>query len=146
MKRIWLFSIVFLIFVTAVGAERINVDETGLAIKGYDPVAYFRAERALQGSEEWEVSYKGARYLFVNEENRNLFQENPEAFLPAYGGYCAWAVSQDYLAGINPEAWTIRQNILYLNYNSTIQNRFEANISQLIKKADGNWQNLGEKP
>jgi len=112
----------------------------GLAIKGYDPVAYVTEGKAVKGSKEYEVEWKDAKWRFASAENRDRFTASPDDFAPAYGGYCAWAVAQGSTAGVDPEnAWKLVDGKLYLNYNVKIQNKWEQDIPGNIRKADANW-------
>ena len=74
----------------------------GLAIKGFDPVAFHTQGRPIQGSKSYELEWKDARWRFASAEHRDLLEANPEKYAPRYGGYCAWAVSQGYTAGVDP--------------------------------------------
>lgn len=114
----------------------------GVAIDGYDPVAYFTDGRPVEGSSEHAVDWNGAEWRFASAEHLEMFKADPEKYAPAYGGYCAWAVSQGYTASIDPEAWKIVDGRLYLNYNREIQQRWEADIPGFIKAADGNWPKI----
>ena len=114
--------------------------EDGVAIRGTDPVAYFKESKAVQGSSEFEYEWMGVKWQFSNEENRDLFASNPEEYAPQYGGYCAWAVSQGYTASIDPQAWKIVDGKLYLNYSQDVQKRWSKDIPGNIAKADANWE------
>jgi YHS domain-containing protein len=114
----------------------------GKAIEGYDPVAYFEQGEPVKGSKQWSAEWNGATWLFASAAHRDLFAADPEAYAPRYGGYCAWAVSQGYTAGIDPEAWTIRDGRLYLNYSPEIQERWLAEVEEAIDRADANWPTL----
>jgi YHS domain-containing protein len=124
-------------------AESIEVryfaDDEGLAIKGTDPVAYFTAGEPVAGSAEFTHTWGGATWQFASAENRDQFAADPEKFAPQYGGFCAWAVSQGYTAPIDPEAWKIVDDKLYLNYDKRIQSRWEKDIPGNIEKANTNW-------
>jgi hypothetical protein len=112
----------------------------GLAIKGYDPVAFHKEGKAVKGSSSYELKWKDAKWRFASEENRDLFEATPEQYAPRYGGYCAWAVSEGYTASVDPEnAWRIVDGKLYLNYDVDIQKKWEKDIPGHIKKADANW-------
>lgn len=114
------------------------------AIKGYDPVAYFKEMKAVEGSQEFLFEWKGANWYFSTKENLNAFKEDPEAYAPQYGGYCAYAVSQGYTYRTNPEAWKIVDGKLYLNYSAGIKKKWEANQTEFIQLANGNWPNVLE--
>lgn len=112
------------------------------AIKGYDTVAYFTENKPVKGSEEFSLEYKGAQWLFSSAENKALFEANPEKYAPQYGGYCAYAVAQNSTASIKPELFTIHNGKLYLNYNSSINDKWNADIDSYIEAADKNWPNI----
>ncbi|MEM8641969.1 MAG: YHS domain-containing (seleno)protein [Cyanobacteria bacterium P01_G01_bin.54] len=118
---------------------RYFVDESGYAIRGTDPVAYFTEEAAVAGSDEFTHTWDDATWRFANAENRDRFAADPEKYAPQYGGFCAWAVSQGNTAPIDPEAWKIVEGKLYLNYDKRIQKRWEKDIPGNIEKANGNW-------
>ena len=121
-------------------AEPISVYvEDGVAIQGADPVAYFTEEAYVAGSSEFVYEWMNATWYFSSAENRDLFANDPEAYAPKYGGYCAWAVSQGNTAPIDPTAWKIVDGALYLNYNASVQERWSQDIPGNIAKADENW-------
>jgi YHS domain-containing protein len=125
-------------------ARAVNTDEQGLAIKGYDPVAYFVAGGPAEGSAEFEWEWQGATWRFTSAANQARFAADPVKYAPQYGGYCAWAVSNNYTAPVDPEAWKIVAGKLYLNYNRDVQARWEKEMSQRIKQADAHWPELRE--
>jgi len=137
-------ALIFLTFLTAAFAVE-PVNKTligGLAIKGYDTVAYFTDGKPVEGSKEFETTWDGATWRFSSEANLESFESDPEKYAPQYGGYCAWAVSQGTTANIDPKSWTIVDGKLYLNYNEKIQKKWSSNRSALIKKADEEWGKL----
>ena len=112
----------------------------GIAIKGYDPVAYHKDGKPVKGSGEYELTWKDAKWRFASAEHRDLFEADPENYAPRYGGYCAWAVAQGYTASVDPEnAWSIVEDKLYLNYDVEVKGKWEKDIPGNIKKADANW-------
>ncbi|QBM16086.1 hypothetical protein MARI_01660 [Marinobacter sp. JH2] len=111
---------------------------------GYDTVSYFAAGRATKGSSDYTSVFQGATWRFANAENLALFEANPERFAPVYGGYCAWAVAQGYLAKGDPQHWTIRNDRLYLNYSQSIQDRWLKNPDGFIQQANANWPGVLE--
>lgn len=117
----------------------------GIAIKGYDPVAYFTERAPREGKPDYTVEYKGAKWLFVSEKNKALFEANPERYEPAYGGYCAYGVAQNYLVKIEPEAWAIRNDQLYLNYDLDTQKRWSETPDSYIEQANEKWPELTAK-
>lgn len=118
---------------------------SSLAVSGHDPVAYFREGRPVKGSKEFEHQWNGATWRFSSSENLAAFREEPLAYAPQYGGYCAWAVSQGYTASTDPEAWRIVDGRLYLNYSKSVQQTWERDIPGNIAKADANWPGVLQK-
>ncbi len=114
----------------------------GLAIQGYDPVAYFTEGKPVYGKPEFTHDFAGATWQFASAANRDAFAAEPERYAPQYGGYCAWAVSQGYTASTDPSAWRIEDGKLYLNYSRSVQSRWARDIPGNITKADANWPGL----
>lgn len=114
-------------------------DRGGVAIRGTDPVAYFLEDKPVQGRAEFAYEWQGATWRFSTAEHRDLFAAAPEQYAPQYGGFCAWAVSQGYTAPIDPNAWKIVDGKLYLNFNRSVQRRWEQDIPGHIAQADTNW-------
>jgi YHS domain-containing protein len=114
----------------------------GIAIHGYDPVAYFIAGEPRKGCSELGVAYSGAQWLFSSEANKRLFVENPEHYLPAYGGYCAYGVAQERLLDVDPQSWTILYDRLYLNCPEPIYDLWLSDPMAYIRQADKNWPHL----
>jgi hypothetical protein len=96
----------------------------------------------VAGERRYEHEWQGATWRFASAANRDRFAAAPERYAPQYGGYCAWAVSQGYTAGIDPEAWTIVDGKLYLNYDREVQERWAADREANIRSADANWPQL----
>lgn len=109
------------------------------AIRGHDPVAYFTTGEPTKGSDQHSFEWNGATFKFANAANRDTFAANPEKYAPQYGGYCAYAVSEGYTATTDPEAWTVYQGKLYLNYSLGVRERWSEDIPGRIAKADTNW-------
>ena len=123
-------------------AAPVSTDGNGLAISGYDPVAYFTMGRPAPGSPAFEQRWNGATWRFASAENRDRFNANPEAFAPAFGGYCAWAVSQNYLAPGDPLYWRIVDGRLYLNFNARAKMLWEADLEAAIARGNANWPSV----
>jgi YHS domain-containing protein len=114
----------------------------GLAIDGYDPVAYFTDAKPVEGKKELWFDWKGATWRFASAANRELFAKSPEKYAPQYGGYCAYAVAKGTTADIDPDAWTVRGGKLYLNYDADIQQKWLQDADGFIAKADLNWPKM----
>jgi hypothetical protein len=147
MKKIFLFLIAGLVFgLASLRAEKpVNTTWTGVAIKGYDAVAYFTDAKPVEGDERFEFEWNGATWRFVSAANRDRFAAEPARFAPRFGGYCAWAVSRGYTAGIDPAAWKVVDGKLYLNYSLKVQKEWEADIPGNIAKAEANWPGILKK-
>ena len=113
--------------------------ENGQAIKGYDPVAYFTTGKPTPGVTQFTTAYKGATYRFASAENRARFIAAPEKFVPQYGGYCAYAISLNKIADIDPEEWAIIKDKLYLNNGFLAQRLWSFDKSGNIARGDQNW-------
>ncbi|MEL6644802.1 MAG: YHS domain-containing (seleno)protein [Pseudomonadota bacterium] len=130
---------------TAVLATRVKAAtpqtyaENGIAIDGTDPVAYFTEGGPVAGDPGITLDWNGATWRFSTADNRAMFEADPEAFAPQYGGYCAFAVSQGYTASTVPQAWTIHDNKLYLNFSRSVRRRWERDIPGHVAKANANW-------
>lgn len=113
-----------------------------IAVSGYDTVAYFTQGKPVEGSEDFSTEYEGYTYLFSSQANLEAFTADPDAYLPQFGGYCAWAVSQGGTASTNPHNWSITDGKLYLNYDDSIQAKWERDVPGNIKKANDNWPSV----
>ena len=96
----------------------------------------------MKGAAEFSTEYEGAQWRFSSAENLAAFQENPLAYAPKYGGYCAWALSQNKLARGNPQNWNIVDGKLYMNYDDKIQARWAKDIPGFIALADQYWPDI----
>jgi YHS domain-containing protein len=156
---IFLFATIFLSsFAHAV--EPINTYGTGggvfsdpprteIAIKGYDTVAYFEAGKPTPGTDEFVMTWKGAKWKFSSAKNLELFKSNPNFYSPQYGGYCAYGVANGYTVKIEPDQWTIvgtgQDRKLYLNYDSDVSKKWNKDQAGFIKTADSKFLNLFKK-
>ena len=119
------------------------------AIRGYDPVAYFTDKAPVKGNKSLRYNFKGADWVFASEENRQLFIDDPEKYAPQYGGWCAYAMGRGYFAKTDPDAWTIEDGKLYLNYSLSIREKWLKDVPGYIAKGDANWAGFygaDEKP
>ena len=114
----------------------------GVAVGGYDPVAYFTQGKPVRGSKDITLNHEGAQWRFASEANRTAFAADPAKYAPKYGGHCAWAAAEGYKAKGDPAYWNIVDGRLYLNFNGRIQSRWERDIPGFIKKGDSNWPKL----
>jgi YHS domain-containing protein len=114
--------------------------EDGIAINGTDPVAYFKQGKPVPGLQEHAYQWQGATWLFANAEHRAQFVNQPEAYAPQFGGFCAYGLVKGALVPTVPEAWSIVDGKLYLNYNAAVQELWNQDVAGYIKQANANWQ------
>jgi YHS domain-containing protein len=138
-------AVLLLIPVAAQAGTFYNVGWTGVAIKGYDPVAYFTEKMPVKGDSDFEYEWSGARWRFASPKNLEMFKSDPEKYAPRYGGYCAYGVANNYLVKIEPEAWTVYGGRLYLNFSLSVREQWKEDIPGNIRKADANWPGLKEE-
>lgn len=119
-----------------------SVDANDLAIKGYDPVAYFTDKGAVQGNPQYTATYNNAIYHFASSANRDQFKANPQAYAPQYGGYCAFGVAMGKKFDTDPHAWKIEDGKLYLNLDKTVQKRWLEDTAGFIQDANSNWTTI----
>jgi hypothetical protein len=114
-------------------------EDGGLALKGYDPVAYFISGRPTLGANQFVAERQGATYRFASADDRDLFVADPDKYVPQYGGYCAYAISVNRIADIDPEEWAIVGDKLYLNNDRLAQALWSLDKQGSIKSGDRNW-------
>jgi len=112
-----------------------------VAMGGYDAVSFF-AGNPQKGEREFSTAYKGAKWYFQTEANRDLFVANPTAFEPQFGGYCAWALAKGKLAKGSPTHWYVEDGKLYLNFSDRIRDRWLADKDDYIAKANARWPDI----
>ena len=144
----------FFLISNAMAADRINTLEkkglfgyepNGIAIRGYDTVAYFTQGKPVKGDEQFSTQWEGATWRFSSQDNLDLFTADPEKYAPQYGGYCAYGVAQGSLVKIEPDLWSIVDDKLYLNYNKSFNNKWKKDIPGFIATADEKFEPLLEK-
>lgn len=112
------------------------------AIRGYDPVAYFTDGAAVSGQDSISLTLNGKKWCFSSTAHWEMFSKSPKAYAPQFGEYCAYAVGNNYLYEADPEAWTIVDDRLYLNYSAKIREMWTANRDSLIASGHRNWPGL----
>ena len=121
------------------GKSLVLKSKQGLAIQGYDPVAYFTDNKAVKGDAKFSSEYEGAKYLFATAEHKVRFDKSPEKYAPAYGGYCGYAASINRLSPVSPEWWQIADGRLILQHNKKAFELFNKELQSNVVKADTNW-------
>lgn len=146
MKTVYLLTIGIIVLAASMSActktgsvVSVNVNADGLAVKGYDAVAFFASNAAVQGNPTFEYAWNGAKWVFSTAENLEKFKADPEAYAPQFGGYCSYAVSHGYTADGDPNQWKIVDGKLYLNYSEKAKEAWEKEQENLIKEGEKNW-------
>ncbi len=140
--------LITILFISSLAAyaQKNTYHKKGIAVEGYDVVAYFNG-KARQGNKDFFLSHSGVTYYFTNQNNKKAFQEKPEKYLPQYGGFCAYAMGVNgKKVSINPETFEVREGKLYLFYNKRKTNTLElwrkGDAEKLKQKADKNWKKI----
>ena len=145
------FLLMLAILNPAFAAERVNTlekkglfsyEHNGIAIRGYDTVAYFTQSKPVKGHDSFTIEWSGATWKFASQAHLDLFKAEPEKYAPQYGGYCAYGVANEGLVKIEPDQWTIHNNKLYLNYNNKVNKQWSQDISGYVSKADKLFEKL----
>lgn len=145
-KLIILLAVILTAFFTA-NAQKSEIFITGgKAIKGYDPVAFFKEAKAVKGSDSLSLNYKNVDWLFSSAENLAAFKDKPEMYEPQYGGYCAYGTANGYKAPTQTDTWTIVEGKLYFNYSQKVKEAWNKQQAALIEKANANWPLIKDKP
>ena len=143
-----LFSVLFTFLVSqtilAQGHGQHNLNSAGIAIEGYDPVAYFKQAKAIEGKKEFGTTVDGVKYLFSSAQNAAIFKADPAKYQPQYGGWCAYAMgASGEKVEVDPETFKVIDGKLFLFYNKFFNNTLKSwnkDESNLKQKADANWQ------
>lgn len=130
----------------ALRKKEFNLNNNGLAIQGYDPVAYFKLGKAVKGSSSKAIYYQGATYYFSSPENKEIFKQDPSKYEPQYGGWCAYAMGKEgSKVEVDPETFKIINGKLFLFYNRFFNNTLKTwnkDETNLHAKADANWKKI----
>lgn len=147
-RRLLLFALAALTASATVSAAEkslLNVDKEGVALQGYDPVAFFTVKAPVKGSPSFTSEYHGATYRFHSAKNKAAFDADPAKYEPQFGGYCAFGVSRGRLVEIDVTATQIVDGRLLLQYSPGVRDDFNKDAAGNLKKADATWPKLVEK-
>jgi hypothetical protein len=111
----------------------------GIALQGYDAVAYVTLQKAVKGQRAYGHDWRGVRWQFASAANRDQFAASPESFAPQFGGFCAYGVSRGYAVDVDPDAFSVIDGKLYLNYSKRVQATWNQDRAGYIEKARQNW-------
>jgi YHS domain-containing protein len=119
-------------------------EKDGVALRGYDPVSYFKANQPQLGTAEHSHVYQGSTFYFASADNKKLFIDNPEQYVPQFGGYCAFGASQGYKVSTQPDAYAVVNGKLYLNYNAGAQKIWQQDTAGYIATAEKKWPEVSK--
>ena len=139
-KKLFFVALVFLS--SAVLAQDKVFVKDGIAINGYDAVAYFAEGKPVKGVESLSLKSDNSTWLFSTKENLEKFKNDPAKYKPQFGGFCAFGMSRGYTAPTDPNAWTVINDKLYLNYNLDVKKDWLKDRDNLISTATKNWEQL----
>ena len=129
--------------IAAATTERVVTNsQTGLAISGFDPVAYFTTSRPVIGRADVEARFAGAIWRFVNAGNREAFKDSPDIYMPVFGGYDPTGIARGVAVAGHPEVWLIAGERLYLFRDSKNREAFTAAADDIIASANRNWPDV----
>ncbi len=120
----------------------INVDRSGVAVQGYDPVAFFTDGKPVKGNPQFTGNLKGATYYFASAEHKAAFDKEPAKYEPQFGGYCAYGVTKGKTVPIEVDAFQVVNGRLLLQYDKGIRDKFNKDIQGNLKLADSKWPGL----
>ena len=123
----------------------INLDANGIALGGYDPVAYFKGGTPTKGKPAIYASYRGARYFFANAAHRQTFLKDPKKYIPEFGGYCVVGAAFGEKVDVDPVTGKVVNGKLYLNNNQKALQIFNKDREGTITKAQINWPSVKDK-
>ncbi len=131
---------------TALAADEHYLKD-GVAIGGFDTVAFHTAGKPMQGTSQFTAEYQGATWQFASAANRDLFAANPAKYAPAYGGWCSAGASKGKKVATKPEYWAVVEGQLYLNSSDAAHNKlFLADTASTIRKGESNWKTIYATP
>lgn len=145
MKQLIILSAVIAFTLSANAQKSAVYVKEDIAINGYDPVAYFTEGKPVKGSNNFTHHWNNAGWRFSNKNNLDSFTANPGKYAPQFGGYCAYGMADGHKAPTEPDAFTIVNGRLYLNYNKQVQQLWLKDQSRLIQAAEQNWPVLKDK-
>jgi YHS domain-containing protein len=147
MKRFILFLTLAALALPVFAQDKIlvNTDAAGVALQGYDPVAFFTDKQPVNGDPKFVTKRGGAIYFFASKEHKELFLKDPMKYEPCFGGYCAYGVSRNKLVEIDVRAFQIVDGKLLLQYSKDVRDDFNKDSKGNLAKATGNWPALVAK-
>lgn len=145
MKTAIILSITVLVHFTACTQQPEVYSSSGVAVNGYDVVSYFTELKPVKGSKDHSFQWKNTVWYFSSDKNLELFKSDPDKYAPQFGGYCAFGVAEDHTAPTKPDAWTIVDDKLYLNYNIDVRKMWREKQTEYIEQGNKNWPEVLSK-
>ena len=147
MKKLSLILLVFGLALSAWSQTKtlLNLDKAGVALQGYDPVAFFTDGKPVKGEAKFVSKHDGAIYFFASKEHKEAFNAAPTKYEPEFGGYCAYGVSRNRLVEIDPDAFQVVDGKLLLQYSKGVRDDFNQDAKANLAKAHANWPGLVDK-
>lgn len=139
MKQLLITTGLILVTLFSVAQKSEIYSPSGIAINGFDAVAFYNDSKAVKGNDAFSYSWKNANWLFSSQQNLDSFKLMPEKYEPAYGGYCAYGASRGYKAPTEADTWAIVENKLYFNYNQKVKQIWEQKRQAYIDSANAKW-------
>ena len=138
------FALILLFGQAALAGDFFESD--GLALRGYDPIAYFETNAPTPGKPEHSFEFRGSKFLFASAGNREKFAANPEKYAPQYGGFCALGTANGYKVKTEADAFKVVDGKLYLNYNRKVLDMWTQDEAGYIARANKNWPEVSKMP
>lgn len=145
MKTAIILSTTILVHFTACTQQPEVYSSSGVAVNGYDVVSYFTELKPVKGSKDHSFQWKNTVWYFSSDKNLELFKSDPDKYAPQFGGYCAFGVAEDHTAPTEPDAWTIVDDKLYLNYNIDVRKMWREKQAEYIEQGNKNWPEVLSK-
>jgi YHS domain-containing protein len=130
---------------SALAEPKPNVDQNGIGLQGYDPVAFFTDGKPVLGNEKFHSSYHDVTYRFASAEHQAMFEKDSARYEPQFGGYCAYGVAKRHLAPVKIDAFQIVNGRLLMQYDSGVKDTFNKDQRGNLETADKNWPTLSAK-
>jgi YHS domain-containing protein len=146
MKRVLVLAIALFSVCSVVSAQKSPVyAPKGIALDGYDAVAFFKQGKPVKGSSAYAVQWNGAQWLFADKADLESFKNTPEKYAPQYGGYCAYGAAKGHKASTEVDTWSIVNGKLYLNYDQDVKSTWNKDQAAYIESANKNWPQIRDK-
>ena len=146
MKAAFFFNLILFLNASIAFSQQPEIySVSGAAVNGYDVISYFTEGKPAKGSKDFAYHWKNTEWRFSSQENLERFKVDPGKYAPQFGGYCAFGVSEDHTAPTKPDAWTIVDGKLYLNYNTEVRQMWREKQSEHIEQGNKNWPGVLSK-